>query len=356
MLTAFTEVERGSFPPMGVFTNPSVRGGDLTTLLGSARDADPYKEWKPAATNWSDEFGFRNRPPTVSQKYRVVTVGDSFMLAGPRMEDTFAGCLERKLGEPIYNYAVDGRGAVWPMARFLHSPRFADGFPAVVVWGLLERDLENLAWSDELARELNAEPLGVCAGWSLPVRRDALTPSSLKKTLPGSSALAQLARRAGTQIGRLLPNARRSVVVASVCGNMLFYEPAIRRLNEPVCSNEIARIARTVIFVSDECRKRGAVLVAVLIPDKEHVYCEWLPDPPVEEHDRASALEQTLRQNELILVNLLPVLREESRRGQLLYWRDDTHWNTVGIERSVEAALPVIRQALETKRAAYVIQ
>lgn len=343
--------ETGNFPRLGVFTNPAVRGGDLTTLLGKGRAAEVYKETKPAATNWSDEYGFRNIPPTTNRYYPVVVVGDSFMLAGPRMEDTFAGMLQAKIGVPVYNYGVDGRGPLWPMARFLASKRFLARPPRVVVWGLLERSLHSMAVSDPTDADLVPPP----HGW--PFRRGAFSPEALKRSLPDTSATAQVMSRLWTTVRGLFPLLQQAVVVEAPEVKMLFYRPAIRSERRPLDSESLNRIVRMVALVDDICRQRHMQLVILLIPDKERVYRAWIPrnavtsPPDTGNPSNLMYVEACLREASIDVVNLLPLFEEAAAQGGLLYWRDDTHWNPVGVELAVQSVADDILQHI-TERVA----
>jgi hypothetical protein len=321
--------ERGSFPPLGVFTNPPVRGGDLTTLMGDRRRSESYKEWKVWATNWSDEFGFRNRPPSHGQHYDVVVVGDSFMLAGPRMEDTFAGMLETHTGARVYNYAIDGRGPLWPMAQFLAAKRFKTHPPSVVVWGLLERDLAGLAFSADVAALLQEHG-------RVPIRWNRLMPNTLKHELPDTAATAQIAARIWNRLTNFRKQSSENTVLEATDGSMLFYKPAARLLETGVAADVISNAAYTVAQVAERCRRRGMPLVVVLIPDKERVYAERVPGVRQVAPSALPRLEATLQASGVSVINLLPVLREHSSRGELLYWRDDTHWNPRGVQWAVQ--------------------
>lgn len=325
--------ERGAFPFLQVFTNSPVRGGDLTTLMGHHPQVNLYKEWKPAATNWSDEFGFRNRPPTMGKAYSVIVVGDSFMMAGARMEDTFAGMLESRTGLLVYNYAVDGRGPLWPMAQFLASPRFKTNPPPMVVWGLLERDLPGLAYSEEVAIQIGIRP-------RTSIRAMHLKPDTLKRELSDTAASAQVAARLWSYVTGLLATSSEVPVIEAADHSMLFYKPAIVSMSRPVDFVAVSNIAETVARVAEMCRNRGSELVVVLIPDKERVYVERLPNAAGEGQVAPSilgALESLLESRNVKAVNLLPIFRAHALRGEALYWRDDTHWNSRGIELAVES-------------------
>jgi hypothetical protein len=90
--------------------------------------------------------------------------------------------------------------------------------------------------------------------------------------------------------------------------------------------------------VAAELRRDNLDLLVVLVPDKYAVYGPLLEerDPLTQAKDAfLDRLETALRPTGIPVVNLLPVFRQQAGvlldRGEYLYWRDDTHWNRIGI-------------------------
>ena len=92
----------------------------------------------------------------------------------------------------------------------------------------------------------------------------------------------------------------------------------------------------------DAVSARGLRFVAVLAPSKYAVYAPWLPgarapgDAPY-----LDRLERSLRDDGVEVVNLRSPLvaaaGDALGRGELLFHRDDTHWNAAGVEVAARA-------------------
>ena len=93
-------------------------------------------------------------------------------------------------------------------------------------------------------------------------------------------------------------------------------------------------------------------MIVLLIPNKATVYGPAMQGiPPDTGGERLLAgLQENLSSAGICAVNLTPVYRRYSEDGlpqkQYLYWRDDSHWNSHGIEVAARQLLPCI----ETRR------
>ncbi len=333
-------------PPLG----PSLWGGDLTRLLGVRSVAKPFEEYHPGLVDWRDEHGNRNKPPTVGIYYPIVTVGDSFMENGGRYEELFFNRLADVSGLPVYNHAATGRGSFLGLLRLLASKRFFDSPPRVVVWGILEREIRG----DHFVGLVERVESGVWTeGHAAPravMRWDPLLPCNLKRSLPDSSAIAQVAARVWNLARTILFGQINPMVVLSPGSRepMLFYAPSLTAARWGAEVRDIPRVAWAISRASEVLASRGVRLVAVLIPDKEQVYRDRLPDS-VDSIPRSCLydLEAALGEKRVPVVNLLEPFRAEAGSGRLLYWRDDTHWNSAGIDFAVRLTWREIREMVE---------
>lgn len=347
--------ERGPFAPMLTMTNPAVRGGDLTTLMGPAPDVNRYKEWKPAATNYTDEFGFRNEPPTAGRHYPVITVGDSFMVTAPRMNETFAGQLAEISGLPVYNYAYEGRGPTRSIVRLLLMGSRLQGRPAVVIWGLLERNVSPVVFAQAAQEIRDAESRSALVAAARRMGR-GLAAGKLRTSLPDTSVLAFVSSRSWTGARNRLVRRPPSVVVPSgapIAGHdVLFYQPGVHALTRGMDASSLDDLAESVDVIRKSCERRGLALLVLLIPDKERVYRAHLPAGVLPVGRKVSpsiltALEKRLRERDVPVVNLLPVFSAAAAEGELLYWTDDTHWNSRGVALAAETAMPALARLIE---------
>lgn len=334
------------------------KGGDLTQLIGIPAAVERFGETKPGGVFITDEYGFVNMPPTDGKSYPIVVAGDSYMLAGPGFERTFSARLEQQSGQPVYNYSYEGRGSFWGLMRFLLSERFQDREPRVLIWSLIERDIAGDYFAGVEAHLDYFAGLHTNQSNTLRFNWHALQPKSLKSSLPSTSAYAQLASRRWNEIRYFaLGRFTRFVTEAAapVDGKeMLLYYPAIDSMRWSPKTRFLSQAIRIIKLLDHMAKERGIELVIVLIPDKERVYSDLIPDRfnqpdlPI----RPTILpevEQSLAEAGIPVVNLLPSFLAARAAGQRLYWLDDTHWNPAGIDLAVEKTLPVIAPFLEPR-------
>jgi hypothetical protein len=133
-------------------------------------------------------------------------------------------------------------------------------------------------------------------------------------------------------------------------GFMLFLAGGVRRLGRPNRQRRLGRVADGIASVHEECQRRGILLVVLLVPDKAHVYPDWVPAdrrPSIPVPNALDALAALLARRGVQAVNLLPVF-QAARRDETgpprLYYRDDTHWAERGIEVAMEAVAERLRR------------
>ncbi len=338
----------GDRVPLSTNTVQPRVGGDLSALIGLPDVAERYAVGRTSSYAMvSDEYGFPNEPPTAGWTYPLVFVGDSFFLQGEGMDKLPAQRVARRLGVPAYTLAHAGRGANFALSGFLDHPLFATNPPRALVWGMIERDATGYFF-DSMAFEIMGRVIGrtaEVAGASARLRWGELAPARLRTTLPNTSIAAQFARRAWTWLRyRLLGALTPDVLVSrgDVEGRpLLFYRDSLHAMAWPAEVRDVPKIQRAAHFVNrDYFQTRGIRWVVLLIPDKEQVYRELLPDRPQTRSLPPScfdAIELALREEGILVVNLLPVFRAAAARGELLYWPDDTHWNDAGMELAARA-------------------
>ncbi len=332
----------GPSAPLAEVALPEGRGGDLTRLAGIPSFAARFEQPRPASIERTDEFGFPNRPPVKGRHFPVVTVGDSYIASGMTMDDTFSARLAAASGLDVYTYAFAGRGPLFSTIRFIEDDRFRGDPPRVLVWGLVEREIGGDMFDGLVARLRRAERQeGGETGGRAGVNWSALSSGSLKKSLPGSSLLAQAAAKTWTLgryyvFGQLPKNV--AVATAPIQGKqVLFYSWSVTAMRWTPEQRKPEKMVKAIAELDALCRSRGIALVALLIPDKEQVYRDWLPaslvspENPVPE-STLNAVEAGLRQAKVRVVNLLGPYREQAKEDRLLYWPDDTHWNPEGID------------------------
>jgi hypothetical protein len=338
-------VVEGPDQPMIRRDTPEARGGDLTSLLGLPDVARRFAVVHPAGELVTDEFGFRNRPPARGRHYPIVAAGDSYMVSGTSTDDMFDQRLARISGQPVYNYAFAGRGPLFGVERFLRDERFREAPPRVLVWGLVEREIEGGMFASMAARLATLDQALSNAAHGGRFYWSALTPKALKTSLPSTSIIAQASKKTWNHVRYLLFGAITPEVAmstASVEGQpLLFYTWSVEAMRWTPAERKPGLIIDAVASLAGYCRERGVKLVVMLIPDKEQVYRELLPPSIGVEAGPlpASALyeiEKGLKGCDVCVVNLLDPFRSAAREGSLLYWPDDTHWNSKGMELAAQ--------------------
>ena len=336
-------------PEAVIATNAPWRGGDLSRLIGISSVAAPFEEERPGATNYTDAAGFRNQPP-ILDRYPVVCVGDSYTATGPRFDETLPAQLSTSLGVPVYNHAVPGRGTFWATVCFFASERFLGSEPRVLVWPVIEREIAGRYFEGGLY-QIFAAPTNVARAASL-IDWTQFRPASLKRSLPNTSAFSQLSgrvwNRARYTIFRRL-NPAVLPAAKSVCnGPMLFYSEAVNASRWSDKDRDLDHVINAASNLTVLARNRGMTLLFVLVPDKERVYSSALP-PSAHIGSQPCILpdlESRMRKNGIAVVNLLPAFEAAAIRGELLFWRDDTHWNPAGVHLAAEMIAPEVKRLL----------
>jgi lysophospholipase L1-like esterase len=141
------------------------------------------------------------------------------------------------------------------------------------------------------------------------------------------------------QDGRILPNPYLGQVVPRTLSGgqpILFYPYEVESGYRPRDTAAPLQLWREL---ARQLATRNLRLAVVLVPNKYTVYYPYLQDeprPPPGGLAYLSALEQGLRADAIPAINLGNVFPAEAKReyeaGNLIYWRDDTHWNARGIQ------------------------
>ena len=116
----------------------------------------------------------------------------------------------------------------------------------------------------------------------------------------------------------------------------------------PFPSAELDLWVRSLVATRRRVEARGAAFLVVIAPDKQTVYPDLLPPelPPPRPVARLDALTARLREEGVQVADVRPALRAARAPGSLfsrwpLYWRTDTHWNSLG---AMLAARPVLAE------------
>jgi len=294
--------------------------GDLAAVSGN-EVAREYREERFV----TDAYGFRNE---ATGRPDVILLGDSFGVGtGTSQERTWGTLLASQYGWRLYNLSVGGAG---PWGEYINLSieigrlREKDA-GAVVLWALFTgNDLDDACYGMLSPAELpwNSGWATFERTWELfrshsPVRR------LVDRTLDPRAASDKV-------IVRRLPDGRP----------LLFSRDYAQRMNRTL--EDVVRLpnyacVEAVMGAMNKLAERQRLRVTVLVlPSKEEVYDRFL------DRHRASrvsgfslAFQDLSRRNGMDFLDLTPYFVEQSQRlleesGELLWWRDDSHWNERG--------------------------
>ncbi len=275
----------------------------------------------------TDSLGNRNEHDYNGET--LALIGNSLAVgSGTTQSETLAVALSRELGRPVYNASYPGG----PIDYLTWRVRFEKN-------------------AGKNAKEAKTIFL-FFEGKDLPCPDDDW--SVVNGTLPWYLDVPNFVKPLATYkifhalTGRVLVTFARgslppSVMVARVgdkdVGFMSLYYKAIRQ--KVACPWDDV-ITRYRAFA------RSTALIA-MIPDKSRVYHDFI-DPGEDLPDlRWQFIQRLGRETGIPTVNLTPSLVEAARRelpeGRYVYWRDDTHWNGLGMAVAAKAIAAALKEA-----------
>ena len=342
-------------PSYQSFEAPPVCGSPFSKAIPFHCLRAPYEELHPGRVVWTDPDGYDNPPLPPGEHWQGVVVGDSFMLAGSTQ--TFAQALTTLTGHPFLNRARYAAGPFNELKRYLAAP-LLDPVPNIIVWNLTSRELHGDLFSRQPVDswfDVHSPKKFLITPTPPPTRfhPENLSPSSLAHDWPNTSIPAYLARHAAAAFRLVLfrswPHDALGIPDTPF-GPILFYRENLRFF--PNCTPEqVPPVSRTVLRVADRLRERGITLVVLLIPEKEQIYLDLLPPSYrpqiIPSLDMLDALEATLRQNGIHVVNLLHPFLDASSAAPLLYWRDDPHWSPPALSLAAQTVADEIRPLIQ---------
>lgn len=322
------------------------RKGGLTGFVPSAGLRRPYEEWHDAHAVRLDGNGYAMEPGSASGKNWVVAIGDSFLLTGN--QHLFSWELEELAGVKVLNRGRFAAGPFLELKKYIQDvPR--DQWSPVLVWEIAGRELGAalfgrqafLDWFRNKPKQASAATDHVHSPTRM--RWNALIPTVLDLRLPNTSAMAYFSRKLwgwcrlevfGEWPSDVLP------VPDGRFGPTLFYGENLKILPRLTAGEQGEGVLSVIHGIANELRERGVELVVLLVPEKEQVWTEDLPEN-LREGIEASAdllrwLEREGRKRGIRVVNPLETFRRMTRDGIALYWRDDTHWNGEGMRKAAE--------------------
>jgi hypothetical protein len=271
----------------------------------------------------TDNHGFRN----VGRDYstaKTYFIGDSFVFGvWVDRNKTFYGIIESALKEPVITLGVGGYGFkqyVTLMDNFSHSHH-----PDTIVLGIFANDLRTLLSESYLNDYYNK------AGWK---KYEFETPSYKDKSFI-------------VQMIKVISKMNSGEVNPKELENGLFlYE---RRGASPnyIAASEYVEVEMAFLDIVDLAKQSNTRLVVVLFPSKESAYeSEYLKLFPGNyldnEKEGYARICKIADEQGIECVDLTPVFRARTNKGEKLYFDKDPHWNELGNKVAAGAILPYL--------------
>lgn len=330
-----------------VETNQTYRGLVDATIdvphgdLAGVSPRFPRDLYEPRRVRFrTDSWGYRNDADFRQQPW--ILLGDSFIVGnGLDQRDILPNQLRHAFAIDSYSLAHPGdppdyeRQALWFLDKLRRSAGRPAADPHFAVFFFEGNDFDSRRRSPQTTRERIGRLLNSYDN----IRLRALRELPLKPSYP--EVFYKLARRT-----EMLAFSREGLSVEVL---------PVANIDVGFLAHELAppqEIVPTLdLALPAEVWQR--VRCVFLIPSKARVYAEQLPEPYRTRLSTPSpalrVLNETIRPFGISAVDLTPSMRLRARellsQGNLIYWRDDTHWNAAGIA----ATLPDVARCMRQK-------
>jgi hypothetical protein len=288
------------------------------------------KEKKREILFVTDHFGFRNTLDYRKKVFDTVLLGDSFVFSAITDQDKLLSERLNQKGHKVYNISTDGVN-VWDEVvtlkyQILNHLKLKNN--SHIIWLLFEgNDLEGRFYDLDPKNLINTK-----------IREIGVSIENYYK----QSLLKLMFKRLSRSFE---PQAKAPIIKKDFFGKpMFFFKPYAATLDtniEDIRNHEnYEQVARAFNSLAEFVASRGYILNCVVVPVKSRVYAWVLHDKePWSSDTSQSPFAQYVKElcaiNDVTFTDLTPILISESRAAydksaDLLYWRDDTHWNDEG--------------------------
>ena len=312
----------------------------------------PPTERRPAYRISVDSLGFRRNPFALPGEAPDVLflLGRSFLIgAALSDEETLPAAFTRASRLHAYNGAGvnSPEGLDWLLERLpgqpwmavlilveddrLSPPPNGDASPAARVsrkYPTLEPAVQRLS---ALVNRGEAVALSLWRWW--PASQLETLSSRLIESLSDDQILPNVGLHGGRQLK--LPDARP----------MLFRQYEVITAQDGRTSKDAERLARYAAWWRDELARRGLDTWVLLLPSRYTVYGPWLESGQARKsvvriEEYIHELNRRIRGHGIPTLNALPIYRasveEQLETGELLFYREDNHWNPRGVRLIAE--------------------
>ena len=290
----------------------------------------------------TDKYGFRN-DQSKDAAYDIVLVGDSNSVgSGTTQEQILSKQISRRIGSNVFNYApmeIDG--------AFLANLSDMGINPKVVIYEKIEREIPKIA-------ECNDQDIAQKHRRTI---KDAIE-QSMKSLFANNLYTYVLIARdrfykkepVNFIQGKIDSSFGRFNMPVSVGEeNILFFDSSFA--TKEIQDDKISLIADKLEKLSIAFNKRGIKFIFVPVPNKESIYVELLPEnkQPIKNITFLSRLKKELDTRGVTSVDTYSLFRSSFQTGTRMYFADDTHWNSVGIELTSDLVAREIGMSLNRR-------
>ena len=344
--------------PLNNITYENYRSEHYSALYGI--------EIPPVHFEWiTDKNGFRNGH---TRDYSdIVIIGDSYVEWGNTEADTFVKRLESKLpGLTTTNLGKSGYGAA---QYFEVLRRYGLKYrPKIALMAFFEgNDVQDtkayFTWKEGQTENLPDFPyrmaqLSFLQRYWLAMKTQA---TFIRDAINywQQLALLKIAQRQG-YAHDVHPDLALLNLGDGVTHKIKFVETLdTRSSKEMLASKEWQQLKAVLANAQEICEKNGISFVVMYFPAAAHIYAQysteqsgqnWLRirDQQIKaKNNTEDAMKHLAQELDIQLLNISPVLEEAARRGKLLYYPLDPHWNPLG----TEIAASFVAESLKVKSA-----
>ena len=292
-----------------------------------------YNQVKKNVVWKTDKYGFRNNNYEIDCD--IVLVGDSNSVGcGTTQKMILSNQISRKTSCSVFNYS--------PMKidnKFLNNLAGMGIHPKLIIYQIIERDIPKL---EDINLDLNGEH---------PPKRKMINiiREHLKISILTDLQIAidraykkEPINFIQGKIDSAFGDFNMPVIVGAE--NILFYDKSF--FSKQIDSEEVKAIADKIDKIKTTLRIEGIEFIFVPVPNKESIYYELLPKErlPLKGKNFLTELKQQLDARGVKSIDTYSHFRSAFLIGERVYFPDDTHWNTPGIELTADLIAKEIRK------------
>lgn len=339
-LPNYTSMSWAPFRPRYIF-NGALKGGDLTGI------SHFLPLWKELFIQYFevDEYGFRNKTGTFESGVAAVLLGSSNVGGAQQTQDKLvSSMLTDRYGITTYNYALKPLQYFWEDKRFQKKPPkyvIALAPEANIIQGNWVLILDNSNnYSLELPKWRSYEEwwkgnLGTPYIFNL-----FLNYKSLSAWLSYLSSTRYIANEAYRGILNLLFS--KEQLTSIYVNKKISYDPELDmlflnsddndpRLNEKTI-NDIRQSVAVIKKTQNILKSRGITLIVAAMPSKFSLYNKLYRNEQ-RENIALVKMEEEMEKNQITHIKLYDIMSNLWKKdGELVYFKHDTHWNTIANE------------------------